>query len=111
LPVDDHVVGVVRGDTREIRVQREAAGIEPQHLPALHRDHQHATVGQPAETGGLVVDDQLDAHVSIQPGRFHRTLIEIAEPEPFAVPARALPEIDAVEKDACVHVCPAPASR
>ena len=48
--VDDHVVAVPGRVLREVGDLGEPVGIEPQQLPVVHRDDEHAPVGQPAQT-------------------------------------------------------------
>ena len=59
--VDQHVVGVERGDVEQVRVQREhPVRLQPAHGAVLHRHHEQPAVGQPAEArrlGGQRADD------------------------------------------------------
>ena len=88
----DHVVGVPGAQLRQVGVlDQRPVRFLAQHPAILHRHHEHAPVGQPAEAGRLLVDhgDLLD-RPTISGDCVHRVRVEVHEVQAPVMPARSL---------------------
>ncbi len=87
---DDHVIGVSGEQVVQVGVLDQAAvGLLPQDAAILHRDHEHAAVGQPAQAGGLTLDHTDLVDLSVVVHLVDGLGVEIHEPELVVVPARS----------------------
>jgi len=94
---DDHVVAV-RREVADAAVELELAVLEPVDALVAHRDHEHATVGEPAQPRRLP-GHRADALASaVAAHREHATLEEVGVPQAAVVPARPLAEVEPVDE-------------
>ena len=95
----DHVVERAPRRRRQVGLDRDlAVGLDPEEALGLHGDDQEATVGQPAQTGRLVVLDADDRRrIAIEGGGDHPVVVHVAEPEPTVVPPGSFTEDEVVE--------------
>jgi hypothetical protein len=89
--VDDHVVEVLGDEPRQVGVlDQRPVVLAAQDAVVTHRDDEHPPVGEEAEAGGLPGD--LRHHLVAAAGldRDDPLGVEVRDPQPALVPARAL---------------------
>ncbi len=90
---DDHVVDVAAGNTVQVGVLDELAGLLlAQDLAVPHRHHEHPPIGEPAEPGRLLRDADDLLGVATGHHRHHAVRVEVGEVQPPVAPSRALRE-------------------
>ena len=97
--VDDHVVAQAAGDAGQVGVLDERPAVVAEELLVLHRHDEEPSVGQPAQTGRLVVQTGVHrASFAVRGHGVDGVLEEVAVPQRAVVPTRPFAEVDATNQ-------------